>query len=222
MTKSYRIFESLRVTLIVTFISGFINAYTYNTQGGRFAGVQTGNIFMMMIWLVRVNLNEVINYLLPVVVFISGQFLTYFARNWAIKKGLRWHALGAKILLALLLFTAIISPAPVVDSNTTISLLALFSSIQLDTFRRVRGLAYANIMMTGNLKNAANFLVVGFVEKNLFLRQQAYLAISAILGFMLGVGISSLITLYFGEYTLFIALIPLIVLNYLLITEKPT
>lgn len=221
MKKTYRIFESLRVTILVTFISGFINAYSYNTQGGRFAGAQTGNVIMMMISLAKGNLGDVGNYLLPLVVFIGGQFVAYFARQWAIKKGLRWHALGAKLLFVLLLVTAIISPAPAIGSNTTIALLAFFSSLLLDTFRRVRGLAYANVMMTGNVKTAAQFLVTGLVEKNSALLQQSYLAGSAILGFMLGVFVSSVLTVHFFEHALFVALVPLVVLNYLLITEKP-
>lgn len=221
MKKTYRIFESLRVTLLVTFISGFINAYTYNTQGGRFAGAQTGNVIMMMISLAKGSFKEVGNYLLPLLVFMMGQFAAYFARQWASKKGLRWHALGTKILLVLLLITAIISPAPAIGSNTTITLLAFFSSLLLDNFRRVRGLAYANVMMTGNVKTGSHFLVAGLVEKNPAFLEQAYLAFSAILGFMLGVLVSSLLTVYFFEYALFIAVIPLLVLNYLLITEKP-
>lgn len=221
MTKSYRIFESLRVTLLVTFISGFVNAYTFHTQGGRFAGAQTGNVIMMMVYLAKGSLREVASYLLPLLVFMLGQVLAYVARRWARKKGLRWHAFGSKLLFVLLLFTAVISPAPAIGSNTTIALLALFSSLLLDTFRRVRGLAYANVMMTGNVKNASQLLVMGLVEKNPAIRQQAYLAFSAIFGFMLGVLGASLIVAYFVEHSLFVLLVPLLILNYIIVTEKP-
>ena len=30
--RSYRVFEGLRVATLVSYIGGFINAYTYNTQ----------------------------------------------------------------------------------------------------------------------------------------------------------------------------------------------
>ncbi len=42
--KNYRIFEGLRVATVLTFISGYLNAFTFITQGGRFAGVQSGNV----------------------------------------------------------------------------------------------------------------------------------------------------------------------------------
>ena len=41
--RSYRVFEGLRVATLVSYIGGFIDAYTYNTQDGRFASIQTGN-----------------------------------------------------------------------------------------------------------------------------------------------------------------------------------
>ena len=36
MTKDYQNFEGLRVAMLLTFMSGFIDAYTFITQGGRF------------------------------------------------------------------------------------------------------------------------------------------------------------------------------------------
>ena len=46
--KNYRIFERVRVAVLITFISGFLDAYTFVTQGKRFAGLQTGNFIYLM------------------------------------------------------------------------------------------------------------------------------------------------------------------------------
>ena len=43
-SRYYRVFEGLRVATVLTFISGYLNAFTFVTQGGRFAGVQSGNV----------------------------------------------------------------------------------------------------------------------------------------------------------------------------------
>jgi uncharacterized membrane protein YoaK (UPF0700 family) len=43
--RSYRVFEGLRVATLVSYIGGFIDAYTYNTQDGRFRQV------IFFIWL---------------------------------------------------------------------------------------------------------------------------------------------------------------------------
>ena len=36
-SKQYRIFERVRVAILLAFISGFVDAYTFMTQGQRFA-----------------------------------------------------------------------------------------------------------------------------------------------------------------------------------------
>ena len=42
--KKYQVYEGLRCAMMLCFISGYVNAFTYMTQGKRFAGVQTGNL----------------------------------------------------------------------------------------------------------------------------------------------------------------------------------
>lgn len=220
MTKFYRRFEQLELALLVTFMSGFINAYSYNTQGGRFAGVQTGNVLMMMIFTGKGEFSRALTYLLPIVVFIVGQFVTYFLRQFAYKNNYRWHAFSAKCLLLLLAVTAIISPY--VTEHVTIALLALFASIQLETFKRIHHLSYGNVMMTGNLKQASLFLVQGLVEKDEQLRQQAYHLLAVIASFMLGVLVSTGLTTYFYEQSLYLLLIPMLAVSLLLKIEKPS
>lgn len=218
MTKPYRHFESLRLALATTFMSGFVNAYTYNTQGGRFAGVQTGNLFMMAIHLTDGDLARIGSYALPVVVFALGQLITYVLRAFSLKNGWRWHAFSAKCLLFLLTLTAFLSLH--IQENLTIALLALFSSIQLETFKRMRHLAYANIMMTGNLKNASLALVRGMIEADRRMKRQAYGLLAVIASFMVGVVVSTLLTRSFYEQTLYLSLLPMLAVTIWLELEK--
>lgn len=216
--KNYRKYEGLRVALMTTFISGFINAYTYNTQGGLFAGVQTGNVLMMMIRFTEGEYWQSVRYLLPIVVFMLGQIVTYYVRNWCHHHNLHWHQFGAGLLLLQMLIIALLSP--IFPPYFTIASLALFASIQLDTFKRVRGVAYANIMMTGNIKNGMQMLVMGVAEKDKSLRIQAYYTLTVLVSFMIGVVCSTLMTMYLVEYALYVVLFPLSILLHTLIIEK--
>lgn len=216
--RAYRVFEQVRTALLVSFVSGFINAYTYNTQGGRFAGVQTGNLFMMALSLAQKQPLLLVNYAIPVFSFAIGQLVTYGLRRWVLGHGWRWHAFSAKVLVVLLLLTALISPY--VGEHIAISLLALFASIQLETFKRMRHLAYANIMMTGNLKNASIALVRGIFEKNLAMTKQAYGLFAVILSFMAGVVVSTVVSPFLYEQSLYLLLLPLLLLNIWLEREK--
>lgn len=47
--KHYQVYEGLRCAMTLCFISGYVNAFTYMTQGKRFAGVQTGNLLSFAI-----------------------------------------------------------------------------------------------------------------------------------------------------------------------------
>jgi uncharacterized membrane protein YoaK (UPF0700 family) len=218
MRKDYRIFEGLRVAVLVTFTSGFINSYTFNTQGMRFSGMQTGNLLYMMIHFARGEYSETFSYLLPILSFILGQFFTYYLRKWCKNHKKRWHALGSKMLL--LFMIVIVFMVPFASRDIIIVSLAFFASIQLDTFKRVRGISYANIMMTGNIKNVAQLFIKGFSEKKPKLLKQSFYTLTMIISFLIGVFISTVMTTYFFEASLFFTLIPLAILTYLVHIEK--
>lgn len=85
--KHYQVYEGLRCAMTLCFISGYVNAFTYMTQGKRFAGVQTGNLLSFAIRLSEQQLKEALQFLLPMIVFMLGQSFTYFMHRWATKKG---------------------------------------------------------------------------------------------------------------------------------------
>lgn len=47
--KRHQVYEGIRCASALTFISGYVNAFTFVTQGRRFAGVQTGNVLYFAI-----------------------------------------------------------------------------------------------------------------------------------------------------------------------------
>ena len=79
--RSYRVFEGLRVATLVSYIGGFIDAYTYNTQDGRFASIQTGNLLYLVIHLVDGHIARAFSYFIPIFFFILGQFFVFFAKK---------------------------------------------------------------------------------------------------------------------------------------------
>ena len=75
--RSYRVFEGLRVATLVSYIGGFIDAYTYNTQDGRFASIQTGNLLYLVIHLVEGHIARAFSYVIPIFFFVLGQFFVF-------------------------------------------------------------------------------------------------------------------------------------------------
>ncbi|MGT2934489.1 YoaK family protein [Streptococcus castoreus] len=215
--KKYQVYEGLRCAMMLCFISGYVNAFTYMTQGKRFAGVQTGNLLSFGIYLSENKHDQALQFLLPILVFMLGQSFTYFMHRWANQKGLHWYLLSSFILTGIALLTALLTPF--LSSFFTVSALAFFAAIQVDTFKTLRGASYANVMMTGNIKNAAYLLTKGFCEKNKEITHIGRNTLIVILAFACGVICSTLLSLAYGEYALAPMLLPLLYVNYLLAQE---
>lgn len=88
-------------------------------------------------------------------------------------------------------------------------ILAFVASIQVETFRKVRDFNYANVMMTGNVKNAAYLFFKGISEKNVDSIKKSYHVCMTILGFMLGVVIATLLVERIQTRALLFVLIPM-------------
>lgn len=219
-TKNYRIFERVRVAVLLTFISGFLDAYTFMTQGQRFAGMQTGNMIYLMKNLAEGKISMASSYLLPLIAFVCGSVFTYFARRFAVQsKHLRWHALAGLIIFLGILLTAIMSQ--VAPKPWTILSLSFIAAVQLESFRKMRGAPYTNTMMTGNLKNMSVFIAQGLVEQKPEVLKRGFYTLLTIAGFCIGVLVATLLSLKFDELALYAILPIILVFNVVLYMEKP-
>ncbi len=218
LEREYRIFEGFRSALTLTFISGFIDAYTYLTQGHSFAGMQTGNIIYLMIHLATKNYLEAMTYIIPIFIFILGQFFTCYLRHLGDIKKFHWHVFSSHLLFILLAFTSVI--APLVDGHLfPIVILSFYASMQVETFKRIRGMPYTSIMMTGNLRNLSRFCYLAWVEKDPTALKKARRVLLIIFAFMIGVFSSTLLIQLMGEWTLALMLFPIGFINLLLTAE---
>ncbi|MER0122166.1 YoaK family protein [Streptococcus sp. ZJ93] len=216
--KEYQVFEGLRIATSLTFISGYLNAFTYVTQGGRFAGVQSGNIIMLSYYLAIGELAQAVSFLNPIIFFIVGQFAVYMIKSFFRKDEWLRHFISS-VLMTFFIFLAVII-TPFVGPVLTMAILAFVASIQIGTFQKLRGAPYANVMMTGNLKNAAYLWFKGWMENDVALRKRGRETIFILASFSLGVIVSTIFSLKFFEYSLAYVLFPTFYVNYELWREK--
>ncbi|MFC5631554.1 MULTISPECIES: YoaK family protein [Streptococcus] len=216
--KNYRVFEGLRIAACLTFISGYINAFTFVTQNGIFAGVQSGNVIMWAYHSAQGNWQKVLNFTIPIIFFMLGQCVTYLVRRWFVRKNIFWH-FGASVIMQIIIVITVLL-TPILPSFFTMANLALVASIQVESFRKLRGAPYANVMMTGNVKNGAFLLFKGLIEKNTELQKAGRNIFLIIFTFALGVALSTFISNYLGEYGLGFVILPLFYINLSLWNEK--
>ena len=129
--------EMLRVGLCLAFTGGFLDAYTYLLRGGVFANAQTGNMVLMALYAARRD-GRAFYYLLPIAAFLAGVIVT----EW-----LKARLTNAQHIA----WQHVVLSVPDAVVNVTVSFIC---SLQVNSFRRTRGLPYATTMCTGNLRSA--------------------------------------------------------------------
>lgn len=149
--------ETMKVGALLALAGGFMDAYTYLMHGGVFANAQTGNIVMLGVHAAQGELGQVLHYLLPIVAFAVGVVITELVKlKYRYLEAMHWRQLmllGEVILLFVCGFVPMGQWDMVV--NVTISFVC---SLQVSTFRKIRGCACATTMCTGNLRSGTEQL----------------------------------------------------------------
>lgn len=181
--------KTMRIGLIMAFVGGFVDVYTYITRDGVFAFAQTGNIIFMGMELVEGDISRCLMYLLPVVAYFFGVFITDYLNTKIVRTTV--ITIQTIILTAEIVMLTVVGFLPTNIPNECVTILISFlSAIQVQSFRVVYNTPYACTMCTGNLRSAAERLHKYFATKdkeNLthFLRYM-YINLSFLVGAVVG------------------------------------
>lgn len=212
--------ESLIVGIMLALSGGFLDTYTYTLRGGVFANAQTGNLVLMAVKFADLDLLSALYYLIPVAAFFLGVLLTeIIKRRFSEKAFLQWQHMALLLEIVLLLIIGFV-PLWVPDAvvNVTISFIC---SVQVQSFRKTKGLPYATTMCTGNLRSAAdNFSAFLFKKDSESLKKcLRYLVIIAM--FCIGAAAGALSSRWLGIGSVWICCVLLgLVFLFLLFDEK--
>ena len=189
ITSQAQISESFVLNLFLSISGGFQDAYTYICRDKVFANAQTGNVVLFSMNLMENNAASAIRYLLPVIAFALGIFISDMVEvRYRRAKKIHWRQ---GILLAEILILAAVAFIPH-DFDFAANMLVSFScALQVQAFRSVSGHAYASTMCIGNLRSGVSFLSGYFRERNRSdLRHAAYY-FGIISFFALGAGVGA-------------------------------
>ncbi|MEE0932153.1 MAG: YoaK family protein [Clostridium sp.] len=204
MSKQYS--ESLRIGILLALAGGFLDAYTYLCRGKVFANAQTGNMVMLGISFLEGNTTNVIKYIIPIIAFAIGVLLAEIIRHSLLEhEKIHWRQAVLAIEIVLLIFVAFIQYDYI--ANTLISLIC---AMQVESFRKFHGNAYATTMCTGNLRSGTEKLVI-FIKnkdrKHLKIALQYYFIIFI---FCFGAFIGGIFSRNIGRKAILISCIPLV------------
>ena len=143
--------SSLPVMILLNLSGGTQDACSYFLRGHVFANAQTGNIVLMGCYLISEDLRDSIRYFLPVAFFALGVLMACLIHSRFRRTGrLHWRHLVLTMEIILLFIVGFIPG----HLNWLANGLTSFAcAMQVQSFRTVRGSAYASTMCIGNLRS---------------------------------------------------------------------
>lgn len=188
--------ESLITAAFIILSGGLQDAYTYKCRGGVFANGQTGNIVLFSAYLFEGDWAHCVRYLVPVISFMLGILAAeYIHRRYKYMERVHWRQCIVLAEIALLFLVGFL-PA---EANTPANVIVSFvCAMQVQTFRKVRGHAYASTMCIGNMRSGTEALCVYLCTKNRAALKNALIYFGVIVLFALGAGLGALLSGAFG------------------------
>ena len=151
MNQEVKMHETMRVGILLAFVGGFLDVYTYLLRGGVFANAQTGNMVLLTLQISQGHFVQALYYLVPIVAFFMGAVVTEI-----VKKHDYWHEYVLVIEIILLFGVGLypLSYPPIIVN----SMVSFICAMQISSFKKLHGFAYATTVCTGNLRSAAENL----------------------------------------------------------------
>ena len=189
--------ESLLTASFIILSGGLQDAYTYLCRGKVFANAQTGNIVLLSTYLFEGDWAHSLRYLVPVLAFVLGIFVAECVhRHYKYMEKVHWRQI---IILAEIVLLFLVGFLPQKFNTIANALVSFVCAMQVQTFRKVRGHAYASTMCIGNMRSGTEALCVYFHTHDREVLQKAMTYFGVIGLFAVGAGLGALLTKVFAE-----------------------
>ena len=147
----------------LTLAGGFQDAYSYNCRGKVFANAQTGNIVLLGQNLAMGNWSMALHYFMPLAAFISGVYVTEWVhQKYRDYRKIHWRQI---VLVAEVLLLAAVGFMPQSVNMLANVCLSFACAMQVNSFRKFKGLPCATTMCIGNMRSATEMLCKFHITK---------------------------------------------------------
>ena len=195
--------DSMITALFIILSGGLQDAYTYSCRDKVFANAQTGNIVLLSTNLFEGNWQQILRYLIPLLSFMLGIYIAECVhRRFKHIEKVHWRQL---IILAEILFLITVGFMPQSMNTVANAVVSFVCAMQVQTFRKVRGHAYASTMCIGNMRSGTEALCAYFHTRDREILRKALTYFGVVLLFALGAGVGSVATLHWGERTIWLS-----------------
>ena len=180
-------------------VGGFFGCYAVLIHSGVMGNAQTVNLIELLLEALRGDLHAVLLHLGALVLYVLGTMLTVLLPHWW---GWDMHYVSPVITAAAAVAVAFLPETLNTTANAVVSFVC---AMQVQTFRKVRGHAYASTMCIGNMRSGTEALCAYFHTKDKEILRKALTYFGVVLLFALGAGIGSVATLHWGAGTIWLS-----------------
>ena len=182
--------DTFHAAVFVTLSGGFQDAYTYICRGQVFANAQTGNIVLLSSNLMDGNWERVLHYLVPLCAFALGVLTAEkMQEHFRNMQRLHWRQL---VVLCEIVMLFVVGFFPQEWNLMANALVSFACAMQVQTFRKVNGYAFASTMCIGNMRSGMDSLCSWVLNRNPAALKKSFYYWGIILLFALGAGLGSL------------------------------
>lgn len=197
--------ESMALAVFLTLAGGFQDAYSYNVRDHVFANAQTGNIVLLGQSLAQGQFSQAIRYVLPLAAFIAGVYISEWIQHlFKENHKLHWRQVVLLIEIVLLVLSGALPRDPTLNIAANV-LLSFACAMQVDSFRKFRGLPCATTMCIGNMRSATECLSRYHISKDPEQKKKAQHYYFIILVFAVGAAGGAVLSGQLGEKAIWIA-----------------
>ena len=210
--------ETFLLSAILALSGGFQDAYTYNARDEVFSNAQTGNVVLMSQHLMMGDFKIALRYLFPLIAFALGVLVAErISHRYKNASRIHWRQIVVLVEIVILFAVGFI---PVRFNLLATMLVSFACSMQVQTFRKVRGYSYASTMCIGNLRSGTAALS-GFIhERKPEQLRQAMYYFGVIFFFAVGAGLAGNLSLSFGTHIIWVSCGLLLVSFLMMFKEK--
>ena len=181
--------EAFLNNMFLALSGGLQDAYTYNVRDHVFSNAQTGNVVLMSQHIISGNMRSALRYLVPLVSFVLGVYISEEIHlHFKDARKLHWRQ---SILLLEIIILTLVGFLPEERNMLATVLVSFACAMQVQSFRKVNGYAFASTMCIGNLRSGMDSLCSWLVAGNRAARSKAFHYFAIILLFALGAGLGS-------------------------------
>lgn len=156
MKRADQTSESIELAFFLALSGGAMDAYSYLVRDKVFANAQTGNLLLLGVNLSQGNWDQCVRYFFPVVFFAVGIAIAHNLKLLFKPRHLHWRQMVLALEAALLVCVSLMPRDLNLLAN---SMTSLACGMQVQSFRKLHGHAFATTMCIGNLRSGTQALV---------------------------------------------------------------